>query len=163
MLRSARVYAGSCILVCPSGSPWNDPSTGGVSSLPPCGRAGRSGSCRDQLNESEMSSIDQDRISRVGDLFEREPVQWGLRGDPYVWAAMRDKLADVLLPSDWFDLRSLLYATFNDVVGVELDETELETVFREEFAAGGMSSGTVDVLTWRDRLIPILIDRSRLR
>ena len=99
---------------------------------------------------------------RVGGLFAREPVQWGLRGDPYVWAAMRERLADAPMPSDWFELRTLLYATFREVVGVEPEESATETVYLEEYALGGTSSGVVHLPTWRDRLIPILIDRSLL-
>jgi hypothetical protein len=110
----------------------------------------------------EVSSVDQDRVVKVGDLFAREPVQWGLRGDPQVWAAMREKLSDAAMPSDWFDLRTLLYATFRDVVGVDIDQGAQETIYLEEFDRGGMSAGTVHLPTWRDRLIPILIDRSRL-
>jgi hypothetical protein len=49
---------------------------------------------------AEVSSMDQ--VLKVGDLFSREPVQWGLRGDPQVWAAMRQKLAGFPMPSDWY-------------------------------------------------------------
>lgn len=106
--------------------------------------------------------MDHHQALSVGDLFAREPVQWGLRGDPYLWAAMREKLAGVPMPADWFELRDLLYSTFRDIVGAQPDDAEHETVYIEEFAHGGMSSGVVDLPTWRDRLIPILIDRSRL-
>jgi len=111
------------------------------------------------LVEDEMA----DDALRVGDLFARDPVQWGLRGDPYVWAAMGEKLADVPMPSDWSDLQVLLRTTFRHVVGVEPDESAPDTVYLESFAHGGISSGTVHIPTWRDRLIPILIDRSLLR
>lgn len=101
-------------------------------------------------------------VWRVGDLFAREPVQWGSRGDPYVWAAMAERLADVPMPSDWSELQVLLRQAFRDVVGVEPDELAPDANYLESVAHGGMSSGTVHIPTWRDRLIPILIDRSPL-
>lgn len=99
---------------------------------------------------------------RVSDLFEREPYQWGMRGDPYVWREMRARLEDVELPDRWWTLRSLLAATFRDVVGADLDTSHEDAVHRPEFDHGGMSGGTVDLVTWRTRLLPILIDRSGL-
>lgn len=66
------------------------------------------------------------------------------------------------MPADWPELRALLYSTFRDIVGVQPDDAAQEAVYLEEFARGGMSSGMVDLPSWRDRLIPILIDRSRL-
>jgi hypothetical protein len=72
--------------------------------------------------------------SRVGDLFTREPINWGLRGDPYVWVAMREKLADAPMPSNWSDLHDMLRTTFRDVVGVDLDESSPDTVYIERFA-----------------------------
>ncbi|TDN46510.1 hypothetical protein EDF64_101376 [Curtobacterium flaccumfaciens] len=34
----------------------------------------------------------------VGDLFERPPMQFGFRGDPWLWAALRERLAQTSLP-----------------------------------------------------------------
>lgn len=31
-------------------------------------------------------------------LFDPEPETWGLRGDPYLWRALREYLADARLP-----------------------------------------------------------------
>lgn len=128
-------------------------------------RRGRPSKSRDRPNwrSGEVSPIDRDRVLQVGELFAREPVQWGLCGDPYVWAAMREQLADIPMPSDWFDLRTLLYEAFRGVVGVEPDELAPESVYLPETDRGAMSSGMVHLPSWRDRLIPILIDRSAYR
>ena len=75
---------------------------------------------------------------------------------------MREELADVPMPADWSELHALLYTTFRGIVGVQPDDAAQETVYLEKFAFGGMSSGMVNLPSWRDRLIPILIDRSRL-
>ena len=37
-------------------------------------------------------------MTELTDLFDPEPAQWGLRGDPWVWRAMRDHLAGAGTP-----------------------------------------------------------------
>jgi hypothetical protein len=100
--------------------------------------------------------------AQVSDLFEREPYQWGMRGDPYVWREMRARLEGVAVPDRWWTLRALLAETFRDVVGVDLDTSQEEAVHRPELDHGGMSGGAVHLVTWRQRLLPILVDRSGL-
>ena len=100
---------------------------------------------------------------RIDDLFAEEPEQWGLRGDPYVWTALQERLAVIPVPDDEQDLEKLLIAAFNDLVRVDVmnDLVEDYGVYREEFAHGGMSSGHVHLETWRDRLTPLLVSRGR--
>lgn len=69
----------------------------------------------------------------VDDLFEREPHQWGLRGDPAVWASMREHLQGVRMPQHASALQSLLEKTFHEVVGVDLRNFTDDAVYREEF------------------------------
>lgn len=95
-------------------------------------------------------------------LFEEEPEQWGLRGDPYVWAAIKEHLAGLPLPYDEATLEESLLTAFTSVVGVDLRSEPADRVYREEFAHGGMSSGHVHLPTWRDSLIPLLVSRGRL-
>lgn len=99
----------------------------------------------------------------MGELFDRAPFQWGLRGDPLVWRVMQDRLAHVEMPGTVFELIDLLNDTFRAVVGEDLNDLNIDVLHREEFEAGGMSSGQIAVSAWRERLIPILIDRSQLR
>jgi hypothetical protein len=94
----------------------------------------------------------------VAHLFLREPRQWGRRGDPYLWRAMRDRLEDVPLPADFTTVTRLLEEALAAEAGVHPGETE-GPKFVERFAHGGMSSGVVDVTWWRKTAIPILIDR----
>ena len=97
----------------------------------------------------------------MGDLFADEPRQWGLRGDPFVWAAMRERLDATPIPAEATDAERLLRQAFDAVVGVDLDDPGAgEPVYREEFAQAGVSSGYVHVATWRDRLIPLLVERA---
>jgi hypothetical protein len=96
----------------------------------------------------------------VSDIFDPEPEQWGLRGDPWVWRTLRAQLSGVYLPPSAGEVESLLYAAFNRLVAVDL-ATELEpSVYRAEFAHGGMSSGHVSLDVWRGHLLPLLIDRA---
>ncbi|MCR8694384.1 hypothetical protein NWP13_17730 [Rhodococcus pyridinivorans] len=94
-------------------------------------------------------------------LFAEEPEHWGLRGDPYVWGALREHLAGVSLPDDEATLKESLLAAFTAVVGSDLRTELADRVYREEFAHGGMSSGHVHLPTWRDSLIPLLVSRGR--
>ncbi|MGW5339183.1 hypothetical protein ACWEQD_12260 [Rhodococcus pyridinivorans] len=94
-------------------------------------------------------------------LFEKEPEHWGLRGDPYVWAAIREHLAGLPLPDDDATLEESLLGAFTSVVGADLRTEPADSVYREEFAHGGMSSGHVCLPIWRDRLIPLLVSRGR--
>lgn len=94
-------------------------------------------------------------------LFDEEPEQWELRGDPYVWAALRERLAGLPLPADDTTLEETLLTVFTSVVGVDLRTELADRVYREEFAHGGMSSGPVHLPTWWDSLIPLLVGRGR--
>ncbi|MER5337836.1 O-acetyl-ADP-ribose deacetylase [Micromonospora sp. NPDC002717] len=103
----------------------------------------------------------------VGFLFEREPIQYGLRGDPYLWRELRARFADTPLPDDWFTLRTLIMDTIEQVVGEHLGSRELarwhdsaEAVYVPEFDPGhGMSAGAVQVRWWLHTGVPILLDR----
>jgi hypothetical protein len=98
----------------------------------------------------------------VSDLFDPEPSQWGLRGDPHVWRAMAEHLTGTYLPPSIGEVEKLLYTAFDRLVGVDLFAETAPWVFRAEFAYGdGLSSGNVHLETWRVVLLPLLIDRAR--
>ena len=106
---------------------------------------------------------DDSAIAMVADLFDPEPSTWGLRGDPYVWRALRELLSGTAMPPSVGELMSLLHAAFHQVVNVNLVADPASSVRREQFAHGGMSSGMVSLDTWRNRLMPMLADRARSR
>jgi hypothetical protein len=94
------------------------------------------------------------------DLFEPEPEQWGLRGDPYAWTTMRELVRDRPRPADTGELTQELVDAFARAVGARLDDPMTrEPVHVVEFAHGGMSSGMVDPSAWRDRILPLLVER----
>ena len=99
----------------------------------------------------------------MGTLFEPEPGRWGLRGDPHLWRALRDHVSDQEIPASPAGVTGLLYAAFRELVGVDLASCPEQTVYREQFAHGGMSGGMISIGTWRDQLIPLLTDRARLQ
>ena len=102
-------------------------------------------------------------MKQVSDLFDPEPAQWGLRGDPWVWRAMAAHLSGTYLPPLLGEVERLLYATFDRLVGVDLATEPEAAVFREQFAHGGLSSGGVHLNTWRSFLMPLLVDRARAK
>lgn len=106
---------------------------------------------------SQYSTTDGPEIAAV---FAPEPQQWGLRGDPHVWTAMRELLAGQLIPEHASGVRAVFVDAFRQLVKVDLDIDESETVYREQFSHGGMSSGHVSLLWWRNTGIPLLIDRA---
>ena len=99
-------------------------------------------------------------MKNVADLFDPEPEQWGLRGDPWVWQALRDHLGESYLPPSIGEVEAMLYTAFNRLVAVDLATETAPSVYPDAFAHGGMSSGQVHLETWRAVLLPLLIDRA---
>jgi hypothetical protein len=100
---------------------------------------------------------------RVSALFDPEPQTWGLRGDPHLWQALRERLADQDLPDSADELVDLLNAAFRDLVGTDLAGDPAASVYKEQFAHGGLSSGMISLDTWRRQLLPLLTERARTR
>lgn len=98
-------------------------------------------------------------IVKVAELFEPRPRPWGLRGDPHLWQAMSDQLADVELPDSPEETARLLRSVFAELAQVDLDDPA-PSVYREQYAHGGMSSGYICLDTWRRRLMPLLVERA---
>ena len=95
----------------------------------------------------------------VGRLFEREPMPWGLRGDPYLWRALRAHFATTPLPADPGELEAMVRSAAGAIVGAPLADTE-GAIYVPEFNPGhGMSAGSVMPSWWNDRGIPFLLDR----
>jgi len=89
------------------------------------------------------------------DLFEPKPVQWGFRGDPYLWEEMASVLADTPLPPTEALFNGLLEETFARLVGRPLN-SQASYVFVERYSHGGMSSGKVSFAFWRETGVPLL-------
>lgn len=96
-------------------------------------------------------------------LFDPEPEQWGLRGDPYAWRALRDAVRGLPAPQQSGELAQVLRRSFVQVVGSHPDKDGSEEVYVPAFAHGGMSSGMVCLPMWRDQLLPLLLARGTPR
>ncbi|MEV0718857.1 macro domain-containing protein [Asanoa sp. NPDC050611] len=103
----------------------------------------------------------------VGALFDRDPTQYGLRGDAYLWRELRARFAGTPLPSDWFTLRKLVTDAIEQTVGEPLS-TRGDRPWHDGTAAvhvpafdpgHGMSAGAVHIPWWVHTGLPILLDR----
>lgn len=96
-------------------------------------------------------------MSTIASLFSPEPIQWGLRGDPYLWREMAEHLQDAPLPESEQALAIILENLF-----LELTEHPLTHATHfglQRHAHGGMSSGGIAPVFWRERGIPLLLSR----
>jgi hypothetical protein len=99
-------------------------------------------------------------MTDFGDLFEPEPRQWGLRGDPPLWRIMREEFRGVALPDSKSAVRSLIEGAFLDHTGAQLDAGSPENIRVPKFAVGsGMSDGIVRRDFWMLTVRPLIVDR----
>jgi hypothetical protein len=73
-------------------------------------------------------------------------VQFGLRGDPYLWQVLRTDFAETPMPSSWFELRGIVFEAVECVIGQQLNEhADPVSVYVADFDPGhGMSAGQMD-------------------
>ncbi len=90
----------------------------------------------------------------------RKPEQWGLRGDPYLWREIHQKLIDEGMPTDEQLFAQKVEATFAELTGSTLNRDD--SIFVERYSHGGMSSGHVDPKWWRETGIPLLRQQFRV-
>ena len=79
-------------------------------------------------------------------IFEKEPRQWGLRGDQYMWQELKEESVGKDFPITDFDLAEIVARKFEEVSGVPL--TIDATPYVEKYAHGGMSTGRLSGLFW---------------
>jgi hypothetical protein len=99
------------------------------------------------------------RFESIGDLFEEEPNQYGLRGDTYLWQEMRAHFSEARLPATASGLEQQVEQAFLMLTGQPMSGTESIRV--ERFAHGGISSGRISRTFWRKRALPLLKGRWR--
>ena len=93
------------------------------------------------------------------DLFDPVPSFWGTRGDPYLWLEMRQSLCHLPWPQGESELIRTINSSFDALTGRGI--TELTPIRIDRFNRGGMSSGYVSAKAWRERFIPIMVNRWR--
>jgi len=100
-------------------------------------------------------------VAEMAGLFDPEPETRGLRGDPYLWRALREHLSETGIPASADGVVSLLHAAFGELAGLDLVSDTASSVYRAQYARGGMSSGMISLDTWRQQLMPVLVERAR--
>ena len=95
---------------------------------------------------------------KYSELFEPEPENWGLRGDPFLWRELKEHFGDKEIPDDEGTLYLSIFRYCCDRCKVGLNMAE--TAFVEDYAKGGMSSGEVSCKWWRATGIPLLLKRA---
>jgi len=93
----------------------------------------------------------------VAELFNDEPAQWGLRGDPYLWQELKERFKNTAMPSSKEAVEQLLVEGYESVTGHSIDDQG--GIYIERLAHGGMSSGCISAQFWKNRGIPILLER----
>lgn len=116
-----------------------------------------------RLCETTAVSGDRPQTTRVSDLFDPEPRTWGLRGDPHLWRALRARLASQDVPASVGELAGLLHAAFRELAGTDLAGGPASAADLEQYAHGGLSSGMISLDTWRQHLMPMLLERASAR
>ncbi|GAK56153.1 hypothetical protein U27_03115 [Candidatus Vecturithrix granuli] len=94
---------------------------------------------------------------KVSEIFEEEPVQWGLRGDPYLWRELKERLSETNMPENPEKLQRIIEEEYEKATGYPLSHQE--PFFIERFQHGGMSSGGISPEFWVSTAIPMLIHR----
>ena len=138
--------------------PWVPPTP------PPGHEDGDSGSAYSEKPPPRPAPAEQ---GTIGALFEREPVQFSLRGDAHLWRELRARFAATPLPANWHDLRSLLEDAIDKTIGAHPASRESAAwrdadseIYVPAFDPGhGMSAGKVHLPWWSHTAIPILLDR----
>lgn len=90
-------------------------------------------------------------------IFSERPKQWGYRGDPLLWDDLEQVFREVQLPCDEAYFLEKLYASIEEMTGQRLDVGE--DIGVERYDHGGLSSGKISYDFWKNRAIPILVDR----
>lgn len=96
----------------------------------------------------------------IGELFDRAPAPpWGLRGDPYLWRALRAHFAHTRRPTSTTEFETLLHDASEAIIGGRITSSD-EGVYVPAFDPGhGMSAGGVLPSWWRATGFRILVDR----
>jgi hypothetical protein len=95
----------------------------------------------------------------VGDLFTREPPQFGMRGDSYLWQELRERFAETPVPDSVWTLRTQLEAAWETAVGQRLTNSSTPVHLARLDPGHGMSAGQVVPEWWHNTGLILIIDR----
>lgn len=85
--------------------------------------------------------------------------QWGLRGDPHLWAALRRHFAGKAIPANDDETAAVVHYAIGDLIGCDL-RTADEHIGVPAFSIGsGISDGYVHRDFWLETGVPLLVQR----
>ena len=93
----------------------------------------------------------------VSIIFDEPPIQWGLRGDPYLWDELKEHYRGNELPYSQDEFTHDFHKLFKEICGDELGETK--RTFVKRFAKTGMSAGQLSHIFWKEKGLPLLVSR----
>jgi hypothetical protein len=94
---------------------------------------------------------------KVSEIFEDEPIQWGLRGDPFLWRELKEVFKDIDMPDTPQELQALIEAKYEIAAGHPTSDQKHFGI--ERFRSHGMSSGGISPEFWVNSGIPLLVSR----
>ena len=92
-------------------------------------------------------------------IFLDEPIQWGLRGDPYFWKELKNYFKNKLLPYSIEDFTTEFYSLFETIAKCKLGEEKMSNVPEYVKPNGGMSNGKLSHKFWLKKGLPLLKQR----
>ncbi|MBQ8173008.1 MAG: hypothetical protein IJY48_06815 [Mailhella sp.] len=91
----------------------------------------------------------------LSELFDIQPPNWGLRGDPWFWQDLKQAFAHTAFPYSSPELVADIHRIFKEKTGEELSTTARPYV--AAYDHGGNSAGRVSGKWWLTTAMPILI------
>jgi hypothetical protein len=94
---------------------------------------------------------------KITDIFEEEPKQWGLRGDPFLWRELKARFQSTEMPETPVQLKALIEKEYEEATGHPITNDKHFGI--ERFKSHGMSSGGISPEFWVKSGIPLLVSR----
>ena len=98
----------------------------------------------------------------VAEIFDDEPKQWGLRGDPDFWNYLRNRFESTQLPYSGEDLKNEIAEEFRLLAGSYPEDGKTYFVKSLATVHKGMSTGALSGNFWVTKAIPLLIIRLQI-
>jgi hypothetical protein len=99
----------------------------------------------------------------LADGFDVVLRQWGTRGDPHAWRALRELVGDTPTPATPELTRAAFADGLTAVTGVDVDAATEALIHIPHLDHGGMSGGMINPPWWRERGLPLLVERATSR
>ena len=95
-------------------------------------------------------------MNLVESIFEEKPVQWGLRGDPYMWKELKKSLSGFTEHLNQIEFETELEKQFYDFIAREGKRKSNDTVWFKSFPQLGMSGGSISLTWWQEIGLPLI-------